>query len=374
MNKTSFQKKFNLVDRNDTSFYKQGIKHNSMADYDLDVYRKSDFFQYFSRSEEEYDITVCYTLWDNMFYVKYLYISLLSQLLFTDILNIKEIRIIVGDGLYPLVKGVLKPFLESDLQIKLQKVENQKVKRSNVTGELYLSGLNKYVVSLFEDIDSELLILSDCESFMYGKKGRVYSDIWNRYKSKENLPILGCEEHTPNRSVFLKRREDLAPLTVDDEEYIQWCSKRLDVSEDDFKEKIINIDNWFLTCFFAFDRDKFSYEDQDWENYVEWSSQYCMYCDESVYFTYGKGKKNYEFEDLSYINELTFVHLEESRIFFNKSSYEQTAVFHPLHGGYSEESWISDFYDEIIDRFDKLVENVLVEEKSFRSVLPQYKD
>lgn len=375
MKKKAFSDIIDSLGFGEEIFYEQGVKHESMQGYDLHFFSNSDILESFSgENKNEYDITVCYILWDNIFYVKYLYLSILSQILFTDVLKISEIKIIVGNELYPLVLEVFEPFFESDLNLSIKKFDNKTVTRNEVTGQLQVSKLNKYIVSLFEDIDSEVLILSDCENFFYGKQSEVYSNIWESYKNDgDNFPVLGCEEAIPYYSVFLNRRKDLSPLIYDDEEYINWFVKRLDVDENDFRDKIVNKrNNWFLTCFFIFDRDKFSPDDEEWREHVNWCSQYSFYCDETVYLTYAKCVGDYDIQDLSYIDDFRFVHSSQCENFYNKNNYQETGAFHPLHGSNSKGGWVQDFYDEIVERFDILVQKVLDKNSTIEQELPQY--
>lgn len=355
----------------DIDFYEQGNKHKSMEGYDLKFHSDLGSESIFSSEEEdEYDISVCYVLWDNVYYVKYLYISLISQILFTDILKVSNIQIIVSENLYPLVLEVFEPFLDSDIDLNIKKYEHKTITRNGVTGQLYVNKLNKYVVTLLDDLDSEVLILSDCENFFYGKQTELYSNIWQSYKSDDEFPILGCKVYR-NKSVFLGRREALSPLIYDDEEYINWFVKRLGVDKENFKNKMISRNAWYLTCFFVFDKEKFSADNKEWEEYINWCSQYSFYCDETVYLSYAECVGDYDIRDLSYIDNFRFVPSRECETFYNKNVYNRIGAFHPLHSG-QRDDWIPVFYDELIERFDILVQKVSDKKSSIEQELPQY--
>lgn len=376
-------------------------KYTTIKDYPVDLYLKHSELAFVDdldhheidynpdlevsgssyRSDDDIiDVTVCYTLWDNPIYVKMLYLSLQSQLLYTDILNVKKFQIVVDRKLEAIVWDIFRVFENSfsgNFELDIKTINSEVLVASPMArNTMTPQRINKYVISLHEDMrETELLILSDCESFMYGKKAPVYRNLYNQYKNTKNFPVLGCQEYPEEgSSVFLDRREQLAGMMENDEEYINWCSYRLNIDQDEFKDIIVNRYDWFLTCWFVFDNEKYATYDQHWRDYVEWSRVYSMYCDESIYLTYGLCADDYDVEDLSFIDGLRFLHSHQCEEFFLNSNYDVTGVVHPLHGEYSEDMWVQDFYDTIQTEFRKTLEYAHENGVSFRDILPQYKE
>jgi len=241
-------------------------KHDTIKDYDLFVYRSPWFLKPLRSStvkeDEKVSVTLCYVLWQNPLYVKLLYISILSQLLYTDVINLERIKIYTGEELQELVWDVFSPFTEDggegslDFEVEIESLGNKEYMYSNVANNvLQPKRLNKYVTSLEKDIrEDDLLVISDCESFTFGNELDVYSKIHSSYLEHEDFPVLGCR--TQNQNVFLKRRKDLAGMFFNDDEYINWAIRRLNVSKEEFIEKIVKLNHWFLTCWFVFDNQK----------------------------------------------------------------------------------------------------------------------
>ncbi len=331
------------------------------------------------KEEAVQDVTVCYTLWQNPLYVKLLYLSFLSQILYSDILNVKKFVIVTDYKLEPLVWDVFRPFAQDhsgNFELEVKAVDRQRVVWSDVAPNVRMPvRLNKYVVSTFDDLrKTDLLVLSDCESFIFGEKSQIYSQLHSQYSESDNFPVLGCEENHNSSSVFLQRREDLANMMHDNEEYVNWCAKRLEVSKDNFVDKVVKRNNWFLTCWFVFDNEKYKLNDSHWQDYVEWSNLYSMYCDESIYLTYGWCAEDYTVKDVKVINGLEFIHSPYCESFFEQDEYDKTGIVHPLHGKWAEDFWVHDFYDSIQDGFEAELKQAMSEKVSLRELLPQYKD
>lgn len=326
------------------------------------------------------DVTVCYTLWQNPLYVKLLYLSFLSQVLYSDILNVKKFVVVTDYKLEPLVWDVFRPLAQAhseNFELEVKAIDRQRVVWSDVAPNVRMPvRLNKYVVSTLDELrETDLLVLSDCESFIYGKRGQIYKQLYSQYSESDNFPVLGCEETlNKNKSVFLERREDLANMIHDDEEYINWCAKRLGVSKKGFINKVVKRDNWFLTCWFVFDNEKYKPSSSKWQDYVEWSSLYSMYCDESIYLTYGWCAEDYQVKDVDFVDGLKFIHSPQCKNFFKRSEYKKTGIVHPLHGRWAQNFWVQDFYDSIQDEFEVKLKQAMDEEVSFRELLPQYQD
>lgn len=355
-----------------------GGKHDTILDYSLDIFTDhSGISEAFDCEDidSEIDLTLCYSVWRTPLYVKYLYLSFLSQILYTDISKVDKVYIITDNYLEHIVWEVFRPFTDLDnFDLEIKNINSHTLVESHVASDILTPRrINKYIISFLEDIrETELLLLSDSESFTYGKPTNIYSKIYRQYKNENgNFPIIGCREED-EESVFLERRKNLATMIATDGEYVNWFCRRLGVSREEFIKKMIKNKDWYLTCWFLYDNEKFSIEDEKWRDFVEWCRLYGFYCDESVYLSYGRCCKDYDFEDLDYINGLKFIYSEKCKNFYRKEEYDTLGVMHPLHGEYSTDDWVTNLYDSIQFDFMVLMGDLLNEGKTLKTELPQY--
>jgi len=338
-------------------------KYATIKEYPVDVYNKDylsenweEAYKEIEMEEEEIDLNLVYALWQNPIYVKLLYISFISQLLYTDISNVKKITFVSDEKLADLIEDLFGYWIHEseNLQIEHITVNSQELIYSEVANNTQIPRLmNKYLISLFDDVrETEYILISDCESFPFGVKTPVYKNIYQSYKNENDFPVLGC--HVEDSNVFLNRRKHLAGMMYNDQEYIDWCCRRLQVNRQEFVNNIVNMGHWYLTCWFGYGEDK--YNSDSWEEYVYWSRAYSMYCDESIYLTYGICKEDYKVEDISYIDDLQFVHAFNCEKFFREKGNNEFGILHPLHGKYVKDFWVQDFYDFIQNEFQKLIE------------------
>lgn len=362
-------------------------KYTTIKDYPVWVYSSpyqiSPVFgetdESLSDESEKVDVTVSYILWQNPIYVKMLYLSFLSQVLYSDVFNVKKFIIYTDLKLEDLVWEVFRPFTQAQegksFQIEIRAIHDEHLIYSEgVKNFLTPTRINKHLISTNDRLRStKLLTISDCESFLYGKPTPVYRQIEDQYNETDNFPVLGCREETPGRSVFLERRKSLAGMMYDDDEYIGWVEKRLGLDRETFENEFVCKDYWYLTCFFIYDSEKYNPNDEDWREYLEWARAYGLLCDESVYLTYGY-KKGYDVDDLSYIDNFRFVHAYQCEKFFNQDDPQSLGVLHPLHGQYIEDKRVQKYYDHFQNEFEVKLEQAHEQGVSFRELLPQYSD
>lgn len=339
-------------------------KYTTIVDYEIDVYENTANKINF---DPKYDITLAYIAWDDPVYLKFAYLSILSQLIYTDIQDIKPV-VLVDSKLY---QDAISLF--DGLKVPVYQYNTSGYQFSDRIGVPVTNRINKYIMASNPLLrETELLLISDCDSFVFGKQTPIYKKIWEAYKQEDQFPVLMCKENTPNRSVFLERRESLARMMYDDEEYIQWVCRRLNLDVETFKEEFVYSDHWWLSCWIMYDNTKFSSE--HWKTYSDWSAAYSMWCDETIYLTYSY-QQGSDIEDLSYIDGLEYVgvdHVDRSEEFWNKKQHDTLGVVHPLHGENAKNLNAQNYYNHYQERFREIYNECLENGKTLREYLSQY--
>lgn len=313
----------------DIPYTNKSMKFDSVENIQLEL-PISNIFE--KRVQDNKDIAIVYFAWHNPMYVKYMYISYISQLLYTDIEN-HDVYIICDDLTYFYAKEVFKNFNVTVIYEDSVKRRTLKTLPYSVANTYF-----KYSIREFDFLlDYKLIAIVDSDAFFYGKKIPIYNNIVSLYDktaNKANFPILMCEE-TTFEHVLYKRRPHLAKLYADDEEYSQWIAKRLDIPSyvlDMYYDK----QKWFLSCFICFDNTKFI--EEDWLSYADQS--FCMYnmCDESVFLTYAM-KKLYDVADLSVIQNVDYygiLDITDEYDIYSRITDDKLYVNHLVQGEYAK--------------------------------------
>lgn len=328
---------------------KDDPKYTTIKDYELTrftnaVDRKRDW-------KPTVPITVAYIIWGQPAYVAFSYLSMLSQIIYTDILDCNVV-VVTDEKLYGVATSMF-----DHLGVTVKSIDTTHKK------------LNKYSITEFSDLrNSDLLLVVDCDSFIYGNQTDIYRKLHSRYMDNStSFPVLMCSE-VAGTSVFRARRPHLAKRMYDDNEYIDWFVDNLDLDKDAFIREFVDVPHWHLSCVIGYDKNMFS--TPDWFEYSNKAREMDFWCDETIYLAYAYKMKK-QVSDLSYVPGFEYVFSHNVQSFLSKEHHNSTGIVHPLHGSYGKDMRIVGLYDEYQEKFNSYYINAHIC-GGWRNILPQY--
>jgi len=228
-------------------------KFNNVKDLTFPVLNKKLY-----KKTKSKNLLIVYHVWDDLRYAKYLYLSLLSQYLYTDIKNFN-----------------IKIFFSSSL---FNKKENLEEIFEPFTDQIHFKDKKyKYWTSLYSETESyEVIVHVDADLCFCGNKTNFYERLLNKHSSFSNFPYICFSEYEQASNKYkmsfhfgdqLKRLGKIKNNSF--KEVKKWLIKELpfEIKESEF-DSWIKETKWPWNVFYMYDRDEFS--TKEFFNYVSW--------------------------------------------------------------------------------------------------------
>jgi hypothetical protein len=275
-------------------------------------------------------IAVVYQTWSTEWYLPYIYHSMLSQMMYTDVLEMADIYLFVDEERYDFAIHLFRNLIAQDQIIKIQK--EFAVKYMITTNPI----LKKYeVVSV---VDADMFFYSDT-------KVDFYKNVLTHTEKSDQPIAINVSNDAP--SVFFGRRDNLC-TSIPQSEYINFMADSLSVQPDDVKHWLIN-SQWALSCIFIY-KTKF-FDDPKYYKHALINTYAKQYCDETVWlgWTAMHGLKTLDVtDDLGY-DVIISIPFEMSILEENKPG--KLLLIHPLVGTYRINDDMVAFIKQIQDNF-----------------------
>ena len=309
------------------------MKFHTMNNYQL------PYFKRVSKTVEKPEnsrLCVVYQVWGNHNYLSFLYLSILSQLAYTDMLDY-DVKIFLGKGFVNDVgASVLERFLPEGSIIPVS------------------DGLSlKYGLTTHPHLQNyDVVCVIDTDAFWYnpsGKKSNVYSKILDLYDNGMDGLIM-APDPDPADDVFWQRRDTLN-YNIPEIHYKEYFERngKTDINRlDDFLKN----DKWFLSCLFIYGKKHFKEP-----GYAQYAIT-CLYdellCDETVWMMWGMGH-DYKITDMNDTEPLNWIGPQEFDSFWKRKTIKDDTLYyiHPVQGNHCYNMRIQELYDEISEDYLK---------------------
>ena len=311
----------------------EGMKFKTLNGYPLPFFNNSE-----KRPEATKGARLCvvYQVWGNHNYLKFLYLSILSQIAYTDIRNF-DVKIFLGKG---FINDVGSSLIERLLpEGSIIPVNDGMSLKYGLTAHPHLQ--NYDVVSVI-----------DTDAFWFhpkGEKTNVYQKMLDLYDSGfDNLIMAPDPDYAKN--VFWQRRETLN-TNIPKEHYVEYFERNANTDVERLNEFIENDDNWYLSCLFVYGKKHF--KEPDFAKFA----LTCLYdellCDETVWMMWGYGH-DYQITRMDETGFLDWVGAHNFDDYWDdKDSKETLSYIHPVQGNHCNNMMITELYDEIIKDYTK---------------------
>lgn len=275
-------------------------------------------------------IAVVYQTWSTEWYLPYIYHSLCSQIMYTDVLEMADIYLFVDEERYDFAVHLFRNLIAKEQIIKVQK--QFAVKYMITTNPM----LKKYeVVSV---VDGDMFFYSDT-------KVDFYKNVLT-HTAKTDRPIAINVENN-SASVFFGRRDNLC-TSIPQDKYIDFMADSLSVEPDHVKTWLTST-QWSLSCIFIYKNSFF--EDARYYKHALINTHAKQYCDETVWlgWTAMHGLTTLDVtDDLGY-DVVISVPFEMSIVEENEPG--KLLLIHPLVGTYRINDDMVTFIKQIQDNF-----------------------
>jgi len=211
------------------------------------------------------DICVVYSIWSNLNYAKYLYVSLLSQLKYTDFSEQCDYRIVIDVN---IAESFFKYFGNI---IPIDKVVIKETKECV-----------KYRIPTYPELSNyKSIIICDSDTFFfnpYSTKISLYSILRGKLN---NCDIIMERTEDKFEKIFYHRRPYLAKKFNTDTDYLHFFNDNLTINIDNFID-----DYWNLSCLTAMNVSKF--DTNTYTNFTYNAICKDIFCDETLFQWYSK--------------------------------------------------------------------------------------
>ena len=263
-------------------------------------------------------------MWKQPLYAKLLYSSLFSQFKYTDASNV-SIKVFADSECFDEACRIASYFPEVEVVLVAEE-------------------FSKYTIINHPSLRGyDHIVLSDCDTFFYGKKHKIYQAI-----DKNNSYIyMMLDPHPKASEVFYSRMQITFPSPGSEEKHLENMSNCLKISTAQMSDYLQN-NRWYLSCFMTFPRQ--CYRDDKWQDYCKLCFQVRTWCDETVFLTHG-WDEDYKFRHFDKIRKgVGVVYATQTRSFLEKKRYKKIlGIMHPLHGDFCHDMKITKLYKRIVD-------------------------
>lgn len=281
-------------------------------------------------------LCVVYQVWGNHSYLKFLYLSIISQLVYTDVLDF-DIKIFLGKG---FVNDVGSSLIERLLpEGSVIPVNDGLSLKYGLTSHPHLA--NYDVVSVV-----------DTDAFWYnptGKRTNIYAQMLEHYDNGYDGLIMAHDPDTAN-NVFWSRRSDLNS-NIPQKHYVDYFMRNAG-TDSEVLHNFLDNEQWYLSCLFVYGKKHFR-ED----GYGKYALT-CLYdellCDETVWMMWGFGH-DYTIKGMNDTNFLNWVGAEAFNEYWeNRDTIDGIQYIHPVQGEGCYNMKITELYDQIVEDYKKI--------------------
>lgn len=210
---------------------------------------------------------VIFQTWDSLGYMPYMYYSILSQLLYTDLIQQCDLYIFVDEPHHELYTIGFRDLIPPENIILSPKRHSYK----------YMSIIHP-IFQKYENI-----VVIDADMFFYSKNNRIsfFSEVFNYLEQnpKTGLMFDGVQN---SRKTFNQRIPILCS-SLSQEKYKDFIIKSTPHTKQTL-DKWLDSTTWFFSCVFAFKRSTFITTE-----YIKYATEFSFYdqlCDESVWLSW----------------------------------------------------------------------------------------
>jgi hypothetical protein len=311
----------------------EGMKFHTMNNYTLPFIESR--LEKPKRSENP-RLCVVYQVWGNHNYLKFLYLSVLSQIAYTDILDY-DIKIFLGKGFVNDVgSSILERLLPEGSVIPVN------------------DGLSlKYGLTTHPHLQNyDVVSVIDTDAFWYhpqGKRTNVYAKMLELYDSGFNGLIMAPDPDLA-KTVFWQRRDTLNS-NIPAKHYVEYFTRNANTDIDRLTDFIEGDKDWFLSCLFVYGKDHF--KEPEYAKYA----MTCLYdellCDETVWMMWGMGH-DYEITGMDETGFLRWVGAHNfDEYWLNRENEDSISYIHPVQGDHCYNLRIQELYDAIVEDYSK---------------------
>lgn len=294
------------------------------------------------KNTDDNKIAVVYQTWGTEGYVPYIYHSIISQVMYTDILDKANIYIFVDDHeeRYKYICWLFRNIINKSNIIKTP----IKPVKYMVTCHPILS---KY--EIISVVDADMFFWST-EKIKHG----FYKSLEDHYKVNNNtMLMLAGTNNMPVSNVFWERKEVLCG-PIGNDEYISMVLDGSGMSNKQFENWLLN-DRWNMSGIFIYDKSVF--DNTQYYKYALMNCYNSQLCDETVWSTWAVANdiKMINISDVTGFNYLLYLdndlnHYMEN----NKSLY----LLHPIVGDTLVNDFAVDLLNNIREEFKIFLNNI----------------
>lgn len=291
--------------------------------------------------EKKYNICVVYACWWNHFYLKPLYLSLMSQFAYTDIHNV-DVKILTGGG-----------FIH-DVANQLFHMYNPPAPSERLVWPLPDGGFYKYMVTTHPILSEyDIIVVIDADAFAYAPDGPhdFYKNLWAQYK-KGKLNLTMCSENRRAEFSLFERHTRLARRIPRDhyKEYLCREAGLMPSKLDNFLAE----EDWLLSCLTIIPKNCF--RELGFGTYAVHQLYNDIRCDETVWLMWALAN-NYKIDLLDDMKGIRWGPADNSAQLVTDIKKKTVAQdfklgwIHPIAGFYMADPigtrWLPPFYGEI---------------------------
>ena len=275
-------------------------------------------------------IAVVYQTWGTPMYMPYIYHSMLSQIMYTDIMEAADTFLFVDEESYKNAKIQFKDIIEDD----------------HIISE-FKGSVVKYMIpahNRLQKYDAVVIVDSDMFFWQTSGKSNFYSDILRIFQNRINQFIM-LRTVDKSKDILEERRANLCS-SVKKEDYLKFLcnSSGCDVEK---MTDYMNTTFWYLSCIFAYSPKYLC--DRDYFLHAFSNMKVKQYCDETVWITWAV-KKEIQIYDL--YNKFGWRYfLTYNNGDLDKFKEDKLHLIHPLTGPNRENDDMVDFIRKIQNDF-----------------------
>lgn len=261
-------------------------------------------------------LAVVYQTWSTEAYLPYMYHSILSQLMYTDILEKCDVYIFVDEERYEYTSWLFKDLIDSSSIIKVSRMMAV-----------------KYMVTCHPVLHKyKAVAVCDSDMFFYSEsKLDFYQKIEDKFETSND--ILMIEDNLPAKKIFWERHRDLNNR-VKAEDYLDFFVENTGIYKEQL-EDWINSNPWYLSPLFVYNPK--TYINPRYYKYAINCAYNEFYCDETVWMVWAKARMidfkpvHKEIKDIDVV--VDFVHTKlKDYLKYRVDNNLGLTLIHPLCG------------------------------------------
>lgn len=259
-------------------------------------------------------IATVYQMWSTEAYLPYLYHSIISQLMYTDMAEKSDVWIFVHDQFYEYTVHLMRGLVHEENII-------------SVTSKDAV----KYVVTSHPTLqDYEIITVCDSDMFFYSEtRVNMYSNIEEYYKNYDGILLIEDVNYKAEQT-FWDRHANLNK-NVPAEEYLDFFTANTGITGKNLK-KWLKGENWHVSPLFTYKPSTFVNE--KYNSFAQACSDKGFMCDETVWMVWAKATNlpiraiQDEIKELSLT--LDFVEDTSHKFIENRDPKKNLSIIHPL--------------------------------------------